>query len=196
MGKVFRMGESKFGAPQGLYTAEFLGVDDRTAREGDQSPKNSCGRMLSQLTGGAIAKDQDVDIGPYVGRLYQVMVEANSTGNGTRVGTVMPLANGAAPSPPTIQAMYDPLTSMANDKAAARKPAPPKPAAPPPPAGGEELARKYWVTWHGETIEMTGAQIHEELKRSNLDAKTLPVMAHDQAGGWKTAADFLLEIPF
>src|SRR5262245_39752067 len=122
------MQESKFGAPVGTYQAKFVGVEDR---ESDQygaglewkfeivegeftgkvvsrttapapTAKNSCGKLINQLAGGTVAIGQEVDIDSFVGRVYSVLIEENGTGNGTRVGSVMPVSPSqpAAPSTP------------------------------------------------------------------------------------------------
>src|SRR5689334_11169095 len=124
-----RMQESQFGAPVGIYRAKFLGVESREhpeygpglewkfevvdgpqtgkiiARTTSPTPsmKNSCGKLLNSLAGGTVQKDQEVDVDQFVGHVYQVMVERNSTGNGTRIGTVMP-AGGPPPVMPPAPA--------------------------------------------------------------------------------------------
>jgi hypothetical protein len=43
---------------------------------------------------------------------------------------------------------------------------------------------------------MTGYQIHDEIKKAGLDPVKLNVMDYEQIGGWKTAHDFNLHVPF
>jgi hypothetical protein len=193
--------EGKFGVPPGTYLVIFVGVKPNEhpkfgaglewqfiiadgpykgrliSRTTSPEPtlKNSCGRILAGLVGGPVANNQEIDIDQFKGRTYQVVVETNDTGNGTRVGTVMPVPNGT-PAAPGASA----------------------PAAPPapPPAGDDILARKYWVMLEGKVVELTGAQIHDQLKKNGMPPADLRVMSHDQTSGWKTAADFGLDFPF
>ena len=220
-------GSEKYGAPAGLYRAKFLGAKADThpeygaglkwefeITEGPSagkvvsrttSPvptsKNACGKMLQMLTGGVAALNQEFDLDRFVGQLFQVMVEANSTGNGTRVGSVMPLAGAAAPPP----------QQPAAAPAAAGRPAPPpaRPPAPPPappttqpaaatapPAAPSAAPAEEWF-W----VQMPGAdgpqRRNREWLQSAVDAAeggeeggAIRVMSGDGAGGWKSAADF------
>jgi hypothetical protein len=108
--------------PAGIYRAKFDGIADTegqgeygpglqwkfTITEGEYknrqvsrttatepSQKNSCGKMLRGLGHPALTPGQEVSIEPFVGREYQVVIEPNSTGNGTRVGSVVPLKGEA-----------------------------------------------------------------------------------------------------
>jgi hypothetical protein len=159
------MEESQFGAPKGHYVVEFLGVEDQPPLEGSgygpglewrfkvvEGPykdkiisrttalkptlKNSCGQMLSALAGGAVDVGIETDVDAYKGRRYQVRVEANYSGNGTRVGTVMPLMDGNPAATPAATA------PSANGAASA---APPPPPAPRPAGPGFDWSKKFWV---------------------------------------------------
>src|SRR4051812_48117763 len=114
--RVMKMGESKFDVPQGFYRAKFLGVEDVNndmygpglkwsfeitdgAYRGktpnrttglDPSTKSQCGKMLAALAGGSLLVGSEVNIDQYVGRYYEIVVEANSTGKGTRIGSILP----------------------------------------------------------------------------------------------------------
>jgi hypothetical protein len=145
------MQESQYGAPVGNYLAEFLVAEERKPLAGSnfgpglefkfkivEGPyagriisrttalkptlKNSCGRMLTQLAGGSVSAGTELDDRGFVGRRYQVMVEPNFTGNGTRVGTVMPVmppsgrsaAAPAVPGPATLLSPPLPLRQSAD----------------------------------------------------------------------------------
>jgi hypothetical protein len=208
MARTFTMQESKFGAEAGLYQAKFLGVKDKDHPEygpglewqfeildgpargrivsrttaPQPSMKNSCGKMLQQITGGVLKAESQVDLDRYVGQRFQVMVEANSTGNGTRVGTVMPLGGTPAAAQP------DPSPATPSS------PPPPPPRRPSPPA-----AERLWVQF-GE-----GGPDPELLPRADIQAKIhagtaeafaeCVVMPENQAGGWKPAAECGFESP-
>ena len=213
-------GSEKYGAPAGLYRAKFLGAKADThpeygaglkwefeITEGPSagkvvsrttSPvptsKNACGKMLQMLTGGVAALNQEFDLDRFVGQLFQVMVEANSTGNGTRVGSVMPLAGAAAPPPQQPAAAAPP---------SGRPAPPPARSLAPAPAGGEaaakaaRLAARFWVDLPSAPagsapLEMTGQQlqIHVNAAKSQADLDAIAVMNHEQSSGWKTPGDF------
>jgi hypothetical protein len=220
--------DTKFGAPQGLYRAKFLGVEPKDhpeygpgcewqfeILEGDYrgkvitrttgtepSLKNSCGRMLTQLTGGAIALDQEFDHVQYVGRVYQVMVESNSTGNGTRVGTVMPLDQPAAPPAPgngTVLPGGDPAQQLRGVFAA-----PPTRQGPPPrkaPAAPSSPARRFYVYTtqddSGNPVTMDEKELHDYVHTSQRAPGTVMVCAVGE-DEWKTALDYGVkdQIPF
>jgi hypothetical protein len=195
-------GAERFKVPTGQYRAKFMGVkqDDRphpeygiglkwqfevvdgpsagkiASRTTSSSPtlQNACGRMLQMLTGGTAALHEEFDLDKHIGRLFQILVEANSTGSGTRIGSVMPVAtpptNGTPPNgapltgapangvlPPVLAARTTPPVA-APAVATARVPSPPPPgpppAAPPPPppppvesdeAMQARCAASYWV---------------------------------------------------
>lgn len=201
------MSESQYGAPAGIYRTRFVGVKENdhpefgaglqwefevldgmykgkvVSRTTAPSPtlKNSCGKMLVSLSGSAINKDQEIDVDSFVGQIYQVMVEPNSTGNGTRVGTVMPYGANTpaqAPAPP-------------KGNGSAPKTPPPPPKAPSGPATpSPAMVTRYWVQQRdGKVEEMTTNKI-QELIDAGAPAHELPVMSLDQVGGWKTASDF------
>jgi hypothetical protein len=212
LGMEFTLTESAFGAPQGVYLATFVGVENKThpdygpgvewrfqiaegihkgkivSRTTSLVPtlKNACGRMLADLIGGPVPKGHAVKVDQYRGRLYQVVIEANSTGNGTRIGKVLPPPNGApAAAPAAPSAPPAPLVP----------PAPPAPP-PPPPADGDTFARKYWTLIDNKTIELSGAEIHAHLKKTSMLPRDLRVRARGESGDWKTAADYGLDVPY
>ena len=53
----------------------------------------------------------------------------------------------------------------------------------------------YWVQAGTDVIELTTAGVRKYLADRNLSPGQLPVMSHDQASGWKTAADFNIVPP-
>jgi hypothetical protein len=112
----FRVKESQFGAPVGVYLSKFIGTkmaDKPTefgqgrvwefeittgpfkgrivSRVTDTEPtiKNSCGKMILSLVG-ELPADREIDVAPCVGRAYQVVIEPSRSGKGTRVGSVLP----------------------------------------------------------------------------------------------------------
>ena len=65
---------------------------DRIAtRVTGESPslKNAAGRLLSAITGAALAAGQEVDLQEFVGREFMISVEPSPSGQGTRVGAVI-----------------------------------------------------------------------------------------------------------
>jgi hypothetical protein len=214
-----RMTESseKYGVPVGRYWAKFLGARADTHPEYGEglkwefeitegswvgkvvsrttSPvptaKNACGKMLQMLTGCVAAPNQEFDLDLYVGRVFQVMVEANSTGNGTRVGSVMPLAGAATPPP------QQPATAAPSSG----RPAPPPRGSAPPvgeaAAKAARLAARFWVDLPSAPAgsapqEMTGQQlqIHVNAATSQADLDAIAVMNYEQSSGWKTPGNF------
>jgi hypothetical protein len=201
------MSESKFGAPVGTYLAEFVGAEPREPLAGsnygpglewqfrvadglhagkivsrttaqDPTTKNSCGRMLLQLTGAAVGVGSEVDLAAYVGRRYTVLVEPNQTGQGTRVGTVLPVqAQPARPAPRT----------------------PPPPPPPPPPPQAQAGPSQFWYVavpgGQAELVTETDLQAH--IDASGLDPAKVVVCAEDE-GEWKPAASFgfTSKVPF
>lgn len=208
----FRMGESKFDVPQGTYRAKFLGVEesehpefgagykwqfevvDQTVYRGkiagrstskEPSLKNACGRMLQGLTGGQLAVAQEVDIEQFVGRVYTILVGPNSTGNGTRIETVLPLdANPAA------QSAHTPVPPSRPGRA----------TTPVSSTATPEMAM-FWVdTGAEQPVRMSGAQVVALLNAATGpdEAEQIPVMSDDQKSGWQKPSFFGLKqaIPF
>jgi hypothetical protein len=205
-------GGDKYGAPPGLYRAKFLGaradthpdygpglkwefeiVDGPSAgrvvsRTTQSSPtlKNGCGKMLQMLTGGVASLNQELDLDVYVGRVYEVMVEINSTGNGTRVGSVKP-TNGQKPAP----------TAAPPPAAGPRPTAPPPPRPQAPPAPPPAAAASYWVQTPqmAKPEQMTEAQLqsHIDATRSQAEVDAIGVMPLDQSRGWGKPGEYGLK---
>src|SRR6266536_832529 len=183
---------TELGAPQGTYRAKFAGVQPREPMAGtDYGPglewrfeivdgphrgrvvarttspeptlKNSCGRMLTGLAGGALRLGEEFDPAAYLGRLYVVTVEVNSTGSGTRVGTVVPVEafGQAAPSGPITGPPAAPRPGLFTGP----PPRPPAQAAP---------ARRWWVAEDPEAdaVEMDDAALAEFITTRQRDPKT------------------------
>jgi hypothetical protein len=195
------MSESKFGAPVGTYLADFVGAEPRQPLAGtgygpglewqfkiveglyagkvvsrttatEPTTKNSCGRMLLQLTGAAVGVGSEVDLAAYVGKRYKVLVEPNQSGQGTRVGTVLPApAEPARPAP-------------GNAPGRNRPP-------PPPPAEPEAGPSMFWYQPRkGEAPELgTEVEVQTYIDANGLDPARVPVMAENE-GEWKLAATF------
>lgn len=127
---IFRVGESKFGAPAGVYLAHFRRVEPLKKstygpgiawrfeiadgpfkgkivdRITDPIPtlRNSCGKLIAALTGKALVTGQDIDVQPSVDHLYQITLEQKQSGNGTRiVGIKQP------PPPPPVNRIREPV---------------------------------------------------------------------------------------
>jgi hypothetical protein len=111
----FRFSKSRYGAPEGVYRAKFLGIKENSHPEfgpgyewrfevthgphagqmvsrttpAQPTAKNACGRMVKGLLGGKVDTDAEIDVDVCIGKEYTVTIEENSTGTGTRVGSVM-----------------------------------------------------------------------------------------------------------
>lgn len=194
-----KMSESKFGAPVGMYKLRFVELKETEhpeygpglewkfeITEGEHkgkvvsrttapvpTPKNSCGTIVKSLTGGAFSVGQELDVDSLVGRHFQGMVEANSTGTGTRLGTLMPLTNGNGPSV---------------------APLPPKsPPAPPLRASAAtavDQEDKFWVDLGGKGVRLEPRMVIQQHVYDHRNANILQVMKEDQSGGWKPASEF------
>jgi hypothetical protein len=198
MSRTMTMGESKYGAPVGLYTARFLGIEDKDHPEfgaglewrfeiidGPQkghiisrttgcqpSLRSGCGKMLQAIVGAPVQEGTAVDLAQYVGRTYQVMVEVNSTGNGTRVGSV------AAPGQP--QPQPTPSAPPGGQPAA-----PPMKVGPPPAKAPTKPPDRFliWDEEKGEPREVTRAEV-QQLVQDAASAENVPLMSADKTSGF------------
>jgi hypothetical protein len=113
------------GVPAGTYVGEFLGAECRDPQPGSDfgpalqwrflivggardglevsrftgnSPttKNACGKFLRAITGKQLSPGEVVDLDPYVGRRFNLVVAESPSGNGTRVETVVAFSEGGA----------------------------------------------------------------------------------------------------
>lgn len=206
--------DSKYGAPQGTYVAKYLGTVEKTHPEYgaglewqfkilggvfdgkiisrttamEPTTKNSCGAMLRQLSGGAVEVGEEVDEAKFINHLYTVMVGPNSTGNGTRIETLMPFTGTPPTVPPT-----QPQASAPKPPAptAPGKAAPPKP----PTSADTTTERRFWVILPPQTepVEMGEAEVSRWLVNNKMSNAAVQAMTLDQSSGWKTAADFGIE---
>jgi hypothetical protein len=208
--------ETRFDVPVGSYLATFLGVKERTHEEYgpglewmfsvDSEPhrgkrvsrttapeptmKNSCGKMVLGLAGGAVPVGADFDPDMYVGRTYHVSVEANSTGSGTRVAAVM-VAPGATPAPAPAPAGPPP-----------RRVAQPAPVSGIAPVAAPVAQRQFYVDLGPGTrpdpnpwSETDVARWLNDPANTGKPLEVCPVGAGPE--GWKPAADYGLGvIPF
>ncbi len=212
-------GSEKYGAPPGLYRTKFLGAKADThpeygaglkwefevtegpmagkivGRTTSPAPtlKNGCGKMLQMLTGGTAALHQEFDLDQYVGREFQVMVETNSTGTGTRVGSVMPMTGDAPASAPAgPPPARRPAPAVAGRRRGGDDPA----------AQSARLAARYWIEPpDGQVQEVTGQQLQLRLNacRTQAEVDEIGVMDYAQTcHGWRTPGHFGFkpEIPF
>lgn len=197
------MGESKFGVPNGSYRARFIGVKEREPMPGSDygpglewsfevidgpqagrvtsrttgtqpSTKNSCGRMLNGLAGGAVPAKGEVDLEQFVGRAYLIMVGPNQAGTGTRVETVMPV---------------DVVTPA---------PAPTPPPAAPRPQRPAQAPRKVHVALSddGDPQVFPGlAEAAHAILASGLHPDDVQVFVEGEAA-WKSASEAGVKLPF
>jgi hypothetical protein len=199
--------ESKFDVPEGDYLAKFLGVQSPKTPHPDYGPgqewqfeivenavlagkiatrttakepttRNSCGMMLRAIVTAGVITGQEVDVEPYVGRIYQVAVRKKENGKGTRVETV------------TV-----PLKRVAdNNTTPATGPPPRKSAAlvaPQPPVP------RYWVVKEEgtEAVLMTDAEVRLFLKTFDRHAADVPCVSERETE-WRTAQDYGFNLPF
>jgi hypothetical protein len=106
-------------------------------------------------------------------------------------------AGGAAFSPPPAAAQPTaPVIPPAPPVTPPPPPPPPAPVIPPappvtPPPPPPPTEPKFWVSNNGGVMSLTKSGVLDLLKQGWNG----PVMAENQAGGWKTAADFGISIP-
>jgi hypothetical protein len=102
------------GVPAGSYLATFLGIEEtnneygaglrwlfavlsgphkglKTSRITSAAPtvKNSCGKVLSGITGKALTPGEDIDIESLINKTYLIVV-GNTESGGTRIESVSP----------------------------------------------------------------------------------------------------------
>lgn len=102
------------GVPAGSYMAKFLGVEEtnndygaglkwlfevvsgpqksaKTSRITSPVPslKNGCGKMLGGITGKPLTSGENVNLDPFIGKTYLIMVITAESG-GTRIESVSP----------------------------------------------------------------------------------------------------------
>jgi hypothetical protein len=103
------------GPPAGIYKASFAGVEPTThdeygegarwefkvsagEHEGKVSSRttkrvpganNLCGRFMAAVIGRQMARGEQVNLAPYVGRIYTIVVADAPNGKGTRVESVV-----------------------------------------------------------------------------------------------------------
>jgi hypothetical protein len=185
--------------------------------------KNSCGRFLKAVTDQIIGINAEVDLSDYVGRLYRIEVEPNSTGKNTRVAEVPQLLEGdAAATAPHRPSPPQPAATGPGPRPPA-PPSPPSPPAPPQPpvppmtreqaeAALEEEERqrklqpaqppapptRFWVMVNpaGPPQLMEEHEVQTLVTGKGLDCKALMCMSEDQSSGWKSAEEFKIVIPF
>lgn len=221
---VMTKSDGKFGAPEGTYLCRYLGSVEKThpeygpglewqfevvegaekgkivSRTTAPSPttKNSCGAVLKQLAGGVIELGREVDEAQFVGKFYTVMVGPNSTGNGTRVETLMPHA-GAAPAglppPPAPKAAYQESTPSGGN-GAGRPPASRPPAGGPPPR--KAAGKLFWAHWPGEAnpepAMAPSESINARIQRDHIDPAELQ-LCPEGGSDWRPASELGFEDP-
>jgi hypothetical protein len=106
------------GPPAGVYKAVFSGVDQTTHDEyglgvkfsmtvsgGPHDGKvscrttrpvpsatNVCGRLIASIIGRPMAPGENIDLGPYVGKIFTIVVTDAPNGKGTRLESVVSAA--------------------------------------------------------------------------------------------------------
>ncbi len=213
-------GAEKFGAPVGIYQARFAGTQEReseqygpglewqfeivegvykgkiVSRTTSREPtlKNSCGKILNQMAGGTVEAEQEVDLAQFRDRVYQIMVEANSTGNGTRIGAVMPLSFSGGPIP---ELPPDPRTTGAPQHTSANIKTPPTRKGPPPglgtataaaPAFVEQPTDPFELEYNGDVYEMTRAEVATwvNIQAGDPTGYRLKCLVGPTSGQWHT----------
>jgi hypothetical protein len=174
---IFRVGESKYGVPAGVYLARFKGVQalkpgkfgpriawEFEVAEGpyqgrdtscltDPIPtlRNACGRVIRGLTGKDIASGTEFDDEPFRGSLYQVRVADKESGR-TRVVDVMPVHQAVV-------------------------------------AGEANAARKRYVsTRTGQEPQPMSIEEVQALIDGGMNPRNIWI--HDSESGWLRASDF------
>jgi hypothetical protein len=103
------------GVPPGSYIAGFLSMEPKESQHGPgllwtcevasgayagakptgmtgpkPTPTNKCGRFVAGITGKALTLSETVDLTPYVGKLYLIVVEATDKGGSKIVSITAP----------------------------------------------------------------------------------------------------------
>jgi hypothetical protein len=166
------------------HGGEYVGrlVSRTTGQEPTKG--NACGRIIKGLSGGKVT-DGTVDVDQFAGRTYQVQIELNSEGTGTRVGSVQ-TALGLAQQPAAAPV---PATGA---PAGVRSRVPPPPPddddEAPAVAASEAFADLNWfVRWpKGATQEMKTSAVEKLIASGEVKADALKVC---KVGGseWVTA---------
>jgi hypothetical protein len=200
--------EGKFDVPEGDYLAKFLGIDDTKKPHPEYGPglewqfeivdhavlagkiatrstaiepttKNSCGVLLRAVATGGVTTGQEVDLEPYVGKVYQIGVRKKENGKGTRVETVTVPLKRVADSSKT------PATGPPPRKLPAAT------AAPQPPVP------RYWVIKEEgtEAVLMTDDEVRLFLKTFDRHAANVPCVLEGETE-WKNAQDYGFNLPF
>ena len=184
-----RLGQDGRPFPPGLEwqfeiaTGEHQGKTVSTITSQQPTAKNSCGRMITQMSGGSVRMLKGVEFDPdrYRGQQFNLIVEANSTGNGTKVGSVMPLQGSPAPAPPA------PLGRVA-------------PVPPPRPgmnAVSSPVEPFLWVAFGTEeAVQMTRTALQAKVSEQKLDTRDISVCSDGK--NWITATQFGIkdDVPF
>jgi hypothetical protein len=222
---AFRMKESKFGAPVGVYVAKFLGIQPMK----NESKVGRDGKPM----GPAVEWQFEIVEGDHVGQIVGRITPAEPTSRNI-CGTLLNGLFGRTISPeedvdtdPFIGKLYQVVISPGKEnpektnvsqinqikakapaqtstpRSAPAPPTKPRPAAPKPAAAtpesqpGPSDATLFWVDdGSGEPTEWTAGDIRQKLREATIKESDIKVMTHDQASGWKTPAELLISVPF
>jgi hypothetical protein len=73
-----------------VIDGEHAGEQATRITSAQPTTKNAAGRMISGITGEALAPGKRVDLAGFVGKEYLAQVEATPNGSGSRITNVMP----------------------------------------------------------------------------------------------------------
>lgn len=136
------------------------------------STKNSCGRFLRSVTSRFIKDGDEVDLDPFIGKHYRVIVEPTQDGQKTRVSDNPGPISVAGPTQATPAAQPQSQQPAASSTA---------PAGPPPRRQAPTQSAKperFWVAFNpdADPVLMTREEIQATFnKNGSLDPRTIDV---------------------
>jgi hypothetical protein len=151
----------------------------------EPSPKNSCGKTINGMAGRVVGMTESVEVSQWIGQVFQIVVETNATGNGTRVGTVMTLGLGAGSPPPT------PPQTPGGVPAAGNGAPPPRRKPVPAQAPAVPAVEKFWVDDGSGVSLRTREELQGAVNSAGDPEADLAVMDEAKTcGDWKPPSHF------
>lgn len=154
------------------------------------TPKSACGKILAAIADEVLVDGAEIDLAPFVGKLYRITVEDGNSDGRTRLSD----------NPPPVR-LYDNQPSANQSAPAAGKGPPPKKGPPPVAKPAPAPNSKWWM--HdpdtGEYRQVEGSEVEDFAKAKNILAEDLWVYPDDgKEHEPKTAKDhgFTGFIPF
>jgi hypothetical protein len=197
-----------------VLEGQYAGTKTTRTTAAQPTAKNSCTKFITMMTGGAFQphKGSQFDPDAYIGRTFNAIVATNSTGNGTRVESVMPASGGPAgygaqaPAPqqqPPHQSTFGqgytnppPPVYPPADMRGGVHPLPPQPTNQPsgriPPPPPQQLPeQKFWVVFPGapptdQPTLMPRSALVDTIRERLHDPRRVQVCAEGQ-NVWRTA---------